>query len=35
MAGYAPVEDAVRLVKLTPAEMMEAGPTEPLRAGLF
>lgn len=32
---YAPAEEAVKLVKLTPPEMMEAGPSEPLPAGLF
>jgi putative SOS response-associated peptidase YedK len=32
---YAPMEDAVELVKLTPAEMMEAGPAEEVQAQLF
>ncbi|MBE7416751.1 MAG: hypothetical protein HS128_03205 [Ideonella sp.] len=31
---YAPVEEAVKLVELTPAEMMEAEPAESLPAGL-
>lgn len=32
---YAPVDEAVKLVKLTPAEMMDARPAEPLPVGLF
>jgi len=32
---YAPVVEAAKLVKLTPAELMEAGPAEPMPAALF
>jgi len=32
---YAPVEEAAKLVKLTPAEMMDAGAAELLPAALF
>jgi putative SOS response-associated peptidase YedK len=32
---YAPIEDAVKLVKLPPVESMEAGPAEQMPAALF
>jgi hypothetical protein len=32
---YAPIEEAVELVRLTPEEMMDAGPAEQVPAQLF